>query len=1061
MRTEMKIERLRPLIIGHEMDNLTGIVEVDSTAWMTAYPELTRYTLAVTPPDGTPYFAPTEMEGTILRWIVRREDTAKAGEGSYQIIGTGENGEQKSTDFYPLYIYRNMPGLDGASETPPEAALAWVSKVLDAADRAEEAAERAENAGGSGGTGSAVNSVNGKTGAVQLTAADVGAADAKETAQAFDALSEEIEELKKGMPSEVPFEETGNFVQFIPDEGSELHVVTEFSEQSQFMPNLLLHHVNSKNLHDIMARFGGAGTVYEKDGITATVNADGTLTIKGQNNTSGYTNTIDIKDDSPYTEYIYPAGTYTIPEKMSIRAMSIDGLTSLGNKNRTFTVDVPFRIRGVYLAFAANAAVDMTIPLVMVSGAVLPESDFAYSGQIYKAYLSQYYASGRFNWTTGELFDAEGNYIETAKNIVPADIVGMSGENAMWIGNGTATVSGLHTTVSADVGASVLTASISGNRIFTTVARNAAAIAVESEINVKQLGNGTPSLTNIRRFEAYNTLNLYHEASFASVDVNAALTLTLDNAVYGGVIDWITGKIKITKAAFTFDGSEKWMQPAENRIACGHDFTDRLMTDSSYAGLLCDRYVAVYDSGAYCRWNAATGMLFQVYNPGMSLDEFKAMLAADPMTIVYDVVPYEIEIAPQTLEMYAGNNAIWYEGGATTLTYEVEISKVLRVGDEPVLKYGLPVMWLYGDTTGMTKDDAVDLLYDYDGRSGVVSVKWQGSSSINYDKKNYTFKFDRAFEAKAGWGAQKKYCFKANWIDASHSRNLVSAMLWGQIVKSRSGVPSDIAALPNGGAVDGFPCIIMLNGEFHGLYTWNIPKDGWMYGMGNGANEAIVCADDHTTATQFKGAATLDGDFELEYAPDEDNAEWVKTSLNALISACIASDGSDLDTAIAQRLDWGSAMDYYALVCLMRGDDNTDKNYILYTKDGTKWAFGAYDMDGTWGLLWSGKVIEPARFSMNNSIAGYAKLHRVMELIKTYKKDAFKARYNSLRKNELSEDNVATTFANFISQIPAEVYALERQKWPGIPSTSVNDLHQITDWYRRRVQVIDAEIEAL
>lgn len=197
MRTEMRIERMRPLIIGHEMDNLTGLVEIDCASWMLAYPELTRYTLAVAPPEGTPYFVPAELEGTILRWIVRREDTAKAGEGSYQIIGTGENGEQKSTDFYPLYIYSNMPGLDGASETPPEAALAWVSKVLDAADRAEEAAKRAENAGGSSESGGAVNSVNGKTGAVQLTAADVGAADAKETAQAFDALSEEIGKKEK------------------------------------------------------------------------------------------------------------------------------------------------------------------------------------------------------------------------------------------------------------------------------------------------------------------------------------------------------------------------------------------------------------------------------------------------------------------------------------------------------------------------------------------------------------------------------------------------------------------------------------------------------------------------------------------------------------------------------------------------------------------------------------------------------------------------------------------------------------------------------------------------
>lgn len=539
------------------------------------------------------------------------------------------------------------------------------------------------------------------------------------------------------------------------------------------------------------------------------------------------------------------------------------------------------------------------------------------------------------------------------------------------------------------------------------------------------------------------------------------VALTLDNAVYGGVVDWIAGKITVTKAAFTFDGSENWVKSNDTTITSGNKI-DRLVTDSVYSGLFCDRYEAKYSSGAYCRWTTnESRSFFTIKNPGMTLDEFTGMLAADPMTIVYDVVPYEIDITPQTLEMYAGNNAIWSDSGATTLTYAAEIGKVLRVGDEPALKYGLPVVWLYGDTTGMSKDDAVDLLYEYNERSGIVSVKWQGATSLNYDKKNYTFKFDTAFEAKEGWGVQKKYCFKANWIDASHARNLVSAILWGEIVKLRSGVPSDIATLPNGGAVDGFPCILMLNGEFHGLYTWNIPKDGWMYGMGNSDTEAIVCADTHSEATKFKAMATLENDFDLEYAPDEDNVDWVRNSLNALISACIASDGSDLDTTIAQRLDWTSAMDYYALVCLMAGTDNTDKNYILYTKDGVKWAFGAYDMDGTWGLLWSGKKVISAAATTNTTIATYANFHRVMELIKTYKKDAFKSRYNALRRNALSEDNVATTFANFIAQIPAEVYALERQKWPGIPSTSVNDLHQITDWYRRRVQVIDAEVEAL
>lgn len=525
--------------------------------------------------------------------------------------------------------------------------------------------------------------------------------------------------------------------------------------------------------------------------------------------------------------------------------------------------------------------------------------------------------------------------------------------------------------------------------------------------------------------------------------------------------------------------------------------------------------------------------------------------------------------------------------------------------------YGLPVLNLNGDVSTMTKDNAVDLTYVYGDRSGTASVKWQGSSSLSYPKKNYTIKFDNAFEAFDGWGEQKKYCLKANYIDHSHARNIVSAKLWGQIVKSRkfaeilldigkitgllvaingtnknnkisisedgvltnnssaysdgycvfdgvtfepgdyvvsfeyynpqtmetdpnacinicfyadggtaastrvrktfderqewgsysgtftvtksgaklsvqhegdatlrsnagyqfrnikvvrsNGASADLsvlAELPNGGAIDGFPCIIKLNGGFHGLYTFNIPKDGWMFGMGNGQKEAIVCADTHSNPTKFKELATMTtADFDLEYAPDKDNAEWVKTSLNTLISAVMNSDGTDLDTTVAQYLDWQSAIDYYILVVLIRGEDMTDKNYLLATYDGTKWFFSAYDMDSTYGLTWDGKKFSPATSGI--VVSSYANSHRVMELIKNHKADALKARYDEIRKAIMSEDKVAVEFLNFVGAIPTPVFVEDVKRWPTIPSTAASTVNQILNWYRMRIAVIDKEIDSM
>ena len=550
--------------------------------------------------------------------------------------------------------------------------------------------------------------------------------------------------------------------------------------------------------------------------------------------------------------------------------------------------------------------------------------------------------------------------------------------------------------------------------------------------------------------------------------------------------------------------------------------------------------------------------------------------------------------------------------------------------------YGLPVLYLTGDVTSMSKDNPVVLDYVYGELSGTATVKWQGSSSLAYPKKNYTIKFDNAFEASEGWGEQEKYCLKANYIDCSHARNVVSAKIWGETVKSRVIENTKLSALPNGGAVDGFPCIVMLNGDFHGLYTFNIPKDGWLYGMNddeaveqmevlafktcisetwpdlntaeytatskvgtayvtstsnltggrtyvnwdttqmstftvlaylfdatgalvkifaekgdstlspyykksgdfgedawfdcplttanpfmvtgpfslpvpaghrvmwvfrmvtsaalpegsslthtwsaeaeanntwtytwartgvefsvrnNSKTEIIVCADTLSDATKFKTEATFSGDFDIEYTSETVNDNDVHSSLNRLINACINSDGTDLDSNIANYLDWDSAIDYYIFACLIGAADAAAKNYLLYTYNGIKWGFGAYDLDTTFGIWWNGQSFLPT--DHYPTVQWYANYHRVMGLILNYKKEAFKARYAELRAGVLSENNVALAFSNFISKIPSTIYMEDAKKWPGIPSTSVSNLYQILNWYRLRVQLLDAQIEQM
>lgn len=375
--------------------------------------------------------------------------------------------------------------------------------------------------------------------------------------------------------------------------------------------------------------------------------------------------------------------------------------------------------------------------------------------------------------------------------------------------------------------------------------------------------------------------------------------------------------------------------------------------------------------------------------------------------------------------------------------------------------YNMPILYLTGSVEGISKDDKVTLNYIYQDRAGTCTLKWQGSSSVNLPKKNYTIKFDNAFEVVSGWGVQSKYCLKANYVDSSHSRNIVCAKLWGQIVKSRATANTALNALPNGGAIDGFPIIISLNGEFHGLYTWNIPKDPWLFGMDDTGQQAIVCAELNTNgAVSFNGTAVLDPDldFELEYSSDEQSA-WVAESLNRLIIAVKDSDGTNITYGIAPYLDFDSAIDYYCHAVLTGNYDGLHRNYLLATYDGVKWFFTGYDMDVVLGLRAMGRYFYPANHT-NMSFTSMAIEHKLWGLIWKYMRPQLRERYTELRNSVMSVENVANTFVDFTADIVLPVYVDDGRKWNTIPSSGANNLAQIITYYDLRCRNADEWIKS-
>jgi len=392
----------------------------------------------------------------------------------------------------------------------------------------------------------------------------------------------------------------------------------------------------------------------------------------------------------------------------------------------------------------------------------------------------------------------------------------------------------------------------------------------------------------------------------------------------------------------------------------------------------------------------------------------------------------------------------------------------------------LPRIDFYGDISGMSKDDKKVLEFCYIGAtdyvyinretarrfSGFATVKWQGSTSIKYPKKNYSINLykDEActekynIEFKSGWGEHNKYVLKANFVDPSHARNIISAKLWGQLVKSRSTnslTYTKLKDFPNGGAVDGYPIRVYINGEYKGLYTFNLPKDGYTFGMTGDATECLLSAEERTNGTMFTSAALIDGsDFDYELEPPDKS--WVLNSFNAIYNALQISNSEQKKQALENCLDIESIIDHMIFTTLLCATDNRFKNFLMGTFDGTKWFLSQYDMDCTFGNVWHGC----GYYSRSEAINSYKNGSLCNAVYNLYKNE-FKTRYSYVRENIINIGNLQYLFSNFLVDVPLKLIELDSELYPSIPGTLTNNIAQIINYMEDRFTVVDPMINAL
>lgn len=363
----------------------------------------------------------------------------------------------------------------------------------------------------------------------------------------------------------------------------------------------------------------------------------------------------------------------------------------------------------------------------------------------------------------------------------------------------------------------------------------------------------------------------------------------------------------------------------------------------------------------------------------------------------------------------------------------------------------IPKVSFWGDLSNISsKKEKRKIFVKYESKDKKFEshalIKWQGTSSLSYTKKNYTISFykndnynkEKKIDVGLG-GEQNIYCLKANWIDKTHARNIVTARIISKIQEKYNLFTNT----PNHGLINGFPIEIYLNGEFLGLYTWNIPKSSWMFNMDEeNENHIAFVAEGWDKTNLFKEEAEY-GKWELEVGIENDET---LAKLNRLINFVDSSDNETFKSDFDKYLNFDATINYLIMMEFANLNDNVAKNMILVTYDGKIWYPLLYDLDTSWGTKWDGKEI------LDYNDFTYVTASRLWErVIENYSYEVAE-RYFELRKDILTKENVMKEFNDFYKSIPEQTWIKENERWENIPGY---DYSQIEEFLDIRIPLMD------
>ena len=363
-----------------------------------------------------------------------------------------------------------------------------------------------------------------------------------------------------------------------------------------------------------------------------------------------------------------------------------------------------------------------------------------------------------------------------------------------------------------------------------------------------------------------------------------------------------------------------------------------------------------------------------------------------------------------------------------------------------------------------------------------ILIHGQGGYSLRFPKTNASFTFceddwkgELTTSIRFGdWVTQDGFHLKAFYTDFCRGIGEIGYKVFARMTADRQPYwerggymnASRARCFP-----DGFPCIVYLNGNYLGIYAWQLKKSRKNMNM-----EKLLPTHIHLDGNlrdsylfhgyinwkQFevrnpKGLYTATGYvYEGNYPEELMDEECIRYALNsdsedvrqakqrtAQVKAAIVQlsryhreledlqkSGATVEKIKArfeQCFDLESLIDYVVFFYYTANGDGSLKNWQWFTYDGQKWMVTPYDLDQCFGLGLYGQI-RPSYFSLETLTSG------PFYWLNTYYQEEISERWRQLRRSGALSDSSLTPIADdWYTRIGDDFYLLERKRWPQSP----------------------------